>query len=158
MCSGGVGSPVRPFARPPDRTETCENHGKTIKIIRKRPKTTKIYRNLKKTTKIALARSPVAESGPEDRCWARMARPPTDIPGCSFPPYWTLSLSRGAEGAAWPRNGKSRPRPGPTRCPARPATSERPGCKYALKAGTYRYPNKPGNPAQVGPGISQLGT
>ena len=50
VCSGGVGSPVRPFARPPDRPETCENHRKTTKIIGKRPKTTKIYQNHRKTT------------------------------------------------------------------------------------------------------------
>ncbi len=61
---GGVGSPVRPFARPPDRPETCENHKKTTKIIGKLPKTIKIYKNHRKTSKIALARSPVAKSGP----------------------------------------------------------------------------------------------
>ena len=64
LCSGGVGSPVRPFARPPDRPETCENQRKTTKIIGQRPTTTKNYQNHRKTTKNALARSPVAKGGP----------------------------------------------------------------------------------------------
>ena len=89
LCSGGVGSPVRPFARPPDRPETCENLRKTAKIIGKRPKTTKIYRNLRKTTKIALARSPVAKSGPPDpESAARPARQPPHAP--TQPPAGSL--------------------------------------------------------------------
>jgi hypothetical protein len=32
---------ARPFARPPDRPETCENHGKTPQCFGKRPKTKK---------------------------------------------------------------------------------------------------------------------
>ncbi len=46
--------PVRPFARPPDRPETCENHGKTSKLIGKVPQTTKIYQHHEKTAKHAL--------------------------------------------------------------------------------------------------------
>ncbi len=64
LASGGVGSPVRPFARPPDRPETRENPRTNINITGKRTKTTKIYKNHRKTTKIALARSPVALGGP----------------------------------------------------------------------------------------------
>ncbi len=37
LCSGGVGSHVRPFARPPDRQETWENQRKTTKVIGKLP-------------------------------------------------------------------------------------------------------------------------
>ncbi len=58
---------MRPFGHPPDRPETCENLKKTTDIIGKPPKTTKIYQNHKKTTTIALARSPVAQSGPKVR-------------------------------------------------------------------------------------------
>ncbi len=67
LCSGGVGSPVRPFARPPDRPETCENPRATTKITGKRSKTTESYQNHKKTTKNALARAPVAKRGPVTR-------------------------------------------------------------------------------------------
>ena len=62
-----LGGLARPFARspvPPDRPETCENHRETTKIIGTRPKTTKIDQNHGQTTKNALARSPVAKSGP----------------------------------------------------------------------------------------------
>ncbi len=59
-----LGGLARPFARPPDRPETCENLGETTKITGKRPKTNQIYQNHRKTTKNALARSPVAKSGP----------------------------------------------------------------------------------------------
>ncbi len=48
---GGVGSPVRPFARPPDRPETCENHKKTTEILEKQPKTTKTYHTIGKRPK-----------------------------------------------------------------------------------------------------------
>jgi hypothetical protein len=59
-----LGGLARPFARPPDRPETSENDRNTTESMGKRPKTIKIYQNHKKTIKIALARSPVAKSGP----------------------------------------------------------------------------------------------
>ncbi len=47
--------------------------GKQTKVTAKRPTTTKIYQIYMKTTKIALARSPVAKSGPDwscpEGCW-----------------------------------------------------------------------------------------
>jgi hypothetical protein len=64
LCSGGVGSPARPLARPSDRPETCENHKDTTKIIGKLTKTIKTYQNHRETTQNALARSPVAKHGP----------------------------------------------------------------------------------------------
>ncbi len=92
LCSGGVGSPVHPFARPPDWPETCENQRKTSKIIGQLPKTTKIHQNHRKTTKNALARSPVAKSGPVGHPTAELrATRGQDLP--SGPPHGSIRIS-----------------------------------------------------------------
>ncbi len=73
LCSGGVGSPVRPFARPPDRPETCDNHGKKPKSwdnAQKLPKTTKTIRKLPKSPSPVRPSLRAGQFGTGTRCWS----------------------------------------------------------------------------------------
>ncbi len=118
LCSGGVGSTVRPFARPPDRPETCENHTKTTKIIGKLSTTTKFDQHQGETTKNALARSPVAKGGPAT--WRRSE--PNDPERCK-----AMSPSRGPR---LPLAG------------AEPVRTSIPGCTYGQNKLTRTYIRK----------------